>query len=238
MSTASGPRICGLERLRDADVERAALAERARLSRELHDGLAQDLWFAKLKVGRLASLAGLGPEARVLCGELAGAIDSGLAEARQAVMALRVVGDPETSFGELVERYVDDFADRFGLRAEFEARVVVPRLETRVEAELLRIVQEALSNVHRHADATVVEVAIDRDAAGLVLSIRDNGRGFDPRAIGDGGFGLASMRERATLVSGHLEIRSRERDGTTVSVRVPLIGSAREGVSGLEPVSP
>jgi len=221
----------GLVRLRDAELDRAAIEERARLSRELHDGLAQDLWLAKLKLGRLAALPGLEPEGRLLCEELDRAIDSGLAEARGAVMALRVPGEPGASFGELMGRYVDDFADRFGLRAEFACADEVPRLGTRVEAELLRIAQEALSNVRRHADATVVWVRVAVDDGRVVLTVRDNGQGFDARATGDAGFGLTSMRERATLIGGRISISSRPRDGTLVSIdlAVPDCGAARSG---------
>ena len=223
----------GLARLKDVEVERAAIEERARLSRELHDGLAQDLWYAKLKLGRLASLSDLGVEARVLCGELDDAIDSGLAEARQAVMALRVVGEPETSFCELMGHYVDDFGDRFGLRTEFECDQDVPRLATRVEAELLRIAQEALSNVRRHADATVVWVRVSADDGQVVLAVRDNGRGFDPAALGEGGFGITSMKERASIIGGRLAVSSRPLDGTRVTVELPV--SAVPAMSGGPP---
>jgi signal transduction histidine kinase len=210
----------GLERLRDAEVGRAAVEERARLSRELHDGLAQDLWFAKLKVGRLAALPGLDAEARAICGELDEAIDVGLTEARQAVMALRAVDDADASFCELMGRYVDDYGDRFGIRTEFTCADDVPRLETRVEAELLRIAQEALSNVRRHADATVVRVDVSAADGGVRLSVRDNGRGFDPAKIDGRGFGLTSMAERAALVGGRFTIDARPRDGTRVTVEV------------------
>jgi signal transduction histidine kinase len=210
----------GLERLRDAEVGRAAVEERARLSRELHDGLAQDLWFAKLKVGRLAGLPGLDAEARAICGELDEAIDTSLTEARQAFMALRVVGDVDASFCELMGRYVDDYGDRFGIRTEFTCADGVPRLDTRVEAELLRIAQEALSNVRRHADATVVRVDVGSADGGVRLSVRDNGRGFDPAKITGRGFGLTSMAERAALVGGRFTIESRPRDGTRVTVEV------------------
>jgi signal transduction histidine kinase len=212
----------GLVRLREAEIDRAAMEERSRLSRELHDGLAQDLWLAKLKLGRLGALPDLGAEARLLCDELDRAVDSGLAEARQAVMALRMADEPGASFGELVGRYVDDFADRFGLRAEFACDDEVPRLGPHVEAELLRIAQEALSNVRRHADATVVWVRVGTDRGRVVLTVQDNGHGFDPGAVGEAGFGLTSMRERAMLIGGRICISSRPRDGTLISVDVAV----------------
>jgi signal transduction histidine kinase len=211
----------GLEQLREAEVERAAMEERARLSRELHDGLAQDLWFAKLKVGRLAALPDLEPEARQLCAELDSAIDSGLVEARQAVMALRSGSGSDASFTELMTRFVDDFADRYGIPVEL-ACDDVPRLDAHVEAELLRIAQEALSNVRRHADATVVWVRVSVEEGRVVISVRDNGKGFDPGAVGSSGFGLTSMAERAARVGGRLKIASRASDGTVVSVDVAL----------------
>ncbi len=230
----------GLERLREAEVGRAAIEERARLSRELHDGLAQDLWFAKLKVGRLAALPDLDPEARSLCSELDEAIDAGLTEARQAVMALRAEDHAADSFSELMARYVDDYGDRFGIRTEFVCARDVPRLDTRVEAELLRIAQEALSNILRHADATVVRVEVARAHGLVVLTVRDNGRGFDPSAVDGRGFGLTSMSERAALIGGRFTIDSRPLDGARVTIEIPAPpeapgGSARGSAAGTTP---
>ncbi len=221
-----------LERLQDAEVHRSALEERARLARELHDGLSQDLWLAKLKVGRLSSLPMLDEEATSLVDDIGGAIDAGLADARQAVIALRWEGDGETTFDEQLASYVDDFADRTGLRADFVGDPSLPRLNPRAEAELLRIAQEALNNVRRHADATVVRVNTAIDAGWLRLGVVDNGRGFDPALAGDNAFGLLSMRERASLIGGRLTIESRLHDGTRVWVDVPL-----SGVAALAPVS-
>ena len=216
-----------LGQLRDVEVERAALGERARLSRELHDGLAQDLWLAKLKAGRLASLSDLGPEAVQLCAEVVSAIDSGLAEARQAVLALRMVADAEHSFRDLLAQYVDDFEDRFGLRAEFDCAAELPRLAVRTEAELLRIVQEALSNVAHHADATMVKIGAIVEDGQLALSIRDNGKGFDLGLVELDHFGLGTMRERAGLAGGEVVIESRPQDGTLVRVTVPIASERR-----------
>jgi signal transduction histidine kinase len=211
-----------LGRLKDVEVHRAALEERTRLSRELHDGLAQDLWLAKLKIGRLSAMQDLGGEARKVCDELAGAIDAGLADARQAVMALRLGSEPALSLRELMAHYVDDFGDRFGLRVEFECEGELPRLTPRAEAELLRIAQEALNNVVRHADATFVRVRVATVDSHLELLIGDNGIGFEPFEVTDGRFGLASMRERALIIGGELVIDSRPQDGTRIRVSVPL----------------
>ena len=210
-----------LARLRVVELERAGLEERARLARELHDGLAQDLWLAKLKTRRLAGMADLGAVGRALAGEVGDAIDAGLTEAQQAVAALRLSGEAGT-LCEVMARSVDEFADRFGVRAELECQPDLPRLPPRAQAEALRIAQEALNNIRRHADATVVRVKVSVTEGRLVLVVGDNGRGFDPVSVGPSAFGLASMRERAALIGGELRIDSQPRGGTRVSLLVPF----------------
>ena len=221
-----------MARSRDADAEHAALEERTRLSRELHDGLAQDLWVAKLKTRRLTSQADLGIEARALAGELSEAIDAGLADAQQAVAAMRLPGEPAGTFADLLSRYVDEFADRFGLRAEFTCEQALPPLPARAQAEALRIAREALTNAWRHADATLVRVRASLEDGRLVVVVGDNGKGFDPATVGRSAFGLASMRERAALIGGELRIDSRPRDGTRVSLVVPLTAAPVPVVAG------
>ena len=209
-----------LKRLREVDAANATLAERTRLAREIHDGLAQDLWYAKLKQGRLTQNERLDAEAKTTAGEVLNAIDSALAEARQAVMAMRVDLAAASSLEEVLRSYVEDFADRFGVRAEFEAEGTLQRLPPRTEAEVLRIVQEALNNVRRHADATVVRVRTERTGPISRVSVTDNGRGFDPSTVPPESYGLRGMRERAELVGATLDIRSRPQDGTRITVEV------------------
>ena len=211
-----------LARLGAVEAEHAALAERARLSRELHDGLAQELWLAKLKSGRLAALPDLAPAATALVAELGTAIDAGLADAQQAVAALRDSSETTGTLREVMSRSVDEFADRCGMRVEFECPSRLPSLPTRAQAEALRIVQEALNNVRRHADATVVRLRAGVEDGRLIVTVGDNGRGFDPDAVGRGAYGLTSMRERAGLIGAELRIESRPSDGTRVSLLVPL----------------
>lgn len=211
-----------LERLRRAEMDRAALEERARMSRELHDGLAQDLWLAKLKVSRLSAIGKLEHEAAVLASELAAAIDGALGEARHVVSALRLGTDSTSSFRQVLARKVDDFQDRWGVRAELVCPIEPPGFPVRTEAELLRIVREALANVAKHADATVVAVSLAVEESQLVVRIRDNGRGFEPDAVRGQHFGLAMMRERAAALGADLIITSRPLDGSEVIVKVPL----------------
>lgn len=225
----AGTALAGLQRANDdlarlyaVDLERAALEERARLSRELHDGLAQDLWLAKLATGRLAALPDLGLEANALTGELGDAIDAGLAEARQAVTALRQSSGAAGALGDLISGAIDDFADRFGIRVEFECQSGLPGLSPRAQAETLRIAQEALTNVRRHADATMVRVRVGAEGGRLMMVVGDNGCGFEPDATGRQGFGLGSMRERAALIGGDLRVDSRPRDGTRITLVVPF----------------
>ena len=209
-----------LSRLREVDAANATLAERTRLAREIHDGLAQDLWYAKLKQGRLTQNESLDSEAKTTAGEVLNAIDSALAEARQAVMAMRVDPSAASSLEEVLRSYVEDFSDRFGVRAEFEAEGTLQRLSPRTEAEVLRIVQEALNNVRRHADATVIRVRTERIGPISRITVTDNGRGFDPLVVPPGSYGLRGMRERADLVGATLDIWSRPQDGTRITVEV------------------
>jgi signal transduction histidine kinase len=218
-----------LARLRDAEVERAALEERARLSRELHDGLAQDLWLAKLKIGRLAASVALSPEDRTLAEEATKAVDVGLTEARQGVMALRDAADPSQSFAMLLQRYVEDFVDRFGVSIEFECAGDVPELSSRTKADVLRIVQEALSNATHHSNAESFRVKVSADSGELCIAVEDDGRGFDPEATAHGHVGLKVMQERAAMIGARLTVESGPQLGTRVVVSVPAAADRRVG---------
>jgi signal transduction histidine kinase len=209
-----------LVRLRDAVASQATADERARLAREIHDGMSQELWLARLKQGRLLQTADLTAEARALAGEVSGAIEAALTEARQAILVLRPTEG--TTFTQVLERFVDDFSDRFGVRAECRCDTVVERLGPRVQAELLRIVQEALGNARKHADATRVSVDAEPMPGGVRLTIADNGRGFAPDPNRPSGYGLRSMRERAVLIGASFTVDSRHQDGTRVVVEVPF----------------
>ncbi len=210
-----------IRRLAEAEFAAVALEERASLAREIHDGLAQDLWYAKLKQSRLLQTAELDDEARRLSDEVAGALDNALAEARTAVAAMRGGGSSGPLL-DLLARLVDDYADRFALRAELTSDGMEPELEPKVQAEVVRIVQEALTNARKHADATVVRVTVESGDE-LRIAVSDNGRGFHPEAV-SGGFGLDSMRQRASLIGATLTISSEPQGGSRVELTMPELG--------------
>jgi signal transduction histidine kinase len=198
----------------------SGVAERARLAREIHDGLAQDLWLAKLTASKLARHLISDPEGLALCEEVLRSIDSGLAEARTAVLAMRPDTESALTLSELVERQAEEFSDRFGIRVDCHVENGQP-IPSRVSIEILRVLQEALNNVRKHAHARRIVVRLEHRRVSLVLSVRDDGVGFDRAAVGRG-YGRQSMHERAQSIGARLHIASTRGRGTTVSLHVPL----------------
>lgn len=212
-----------LDRLRLSEAERATLEERTRLARELHDGLAQDLWFAKLKHERL--VPHVPEEHRALATEVTQAIDNAIAEAKQAVMTMRAAEERERSLEEQLSRTVDDFATRSGVRVDLSVADLPAALQPRTQVEVLRVLQEALTNVRKHADATVVRVNAEVADGAFRLSIVDNGRGFRPDETRGDGLGVQGMEERARLMGGDLRVMSEPAGGTAIQLMVPINGN-------------
>jgi len=210
----------GLERLSQTETERATLEERTRLARELHDGLAQDLWFAKLKHERLVPL--VPADARPLADEVTVALDAAISEAKQAGVTMRTGVDRDRPLYELLSETLEEFGARSGLRADFSGADLPNSLSPRKQAEVLRIVQEALTNVRKHADATVVRLSAEVSDGRLMLGITDNGRGFRPDESSGDGLGLQGMKERARLMGGELHVQSEPSGGTTIHLALPI----------------
>jgi signal transduction histidine kinase len=206
--------------LREADARRVTLEERARLAREIHDGLVQDLWLARLTHGRLANIADLPAEAREVADRVDGMLENALAEARQAIVAMQPQVD--STFGSLLLRFVEDYGDRFGLEVECTVEGEPVRLSGHEQAEVLRICREALNNARKHADASMVRVNLNSGDGTVELRVTDNGRGFDTARRKRNGFGLQSMRERAEALGADLRLESAEMDGTRVTLVLPV----------------
>jgi signal transduction histidine kinase len=214
-------------RLHARVLDGAVVDERVRLARELHDGLAQVLGYVNAKTLTLATLLGSGKVAAAR-EEVEAMREVTLREyedVREAILGLQVRGTGGVRLGSALERYLADFSRMTGLTAHLDADAGAESvaLPPAAEIQLVRIVQEALSNVRKHADATTASVRLTSVGGALKVVIEDDGRGFDPaRANGDGWprFGMQTMRERATALGGSFAISSRPGGGTRVSVEV------------------
>ena len=121
-----------------------------------------------------------------------------------------------------LERLTESFAEQSGIRVDFHSALGEARLPSELETALYRVVQEALTNIVKHADAKSISVSVVRRVTGVAAVIEDDGAGFDPRAVREDGIGIVGMRERLALLGGRLEIESRKGAGATVVAEVPL----------------
>jgi signal transduction histidine kinase len=211
--------------LASAEADRTAIAESARLARELHDGIAQDLWTAKLELDRLGTeLDGTGGTVGEQFARTRDAVEAARAEAQAAVLALRAGFDAGLSVQEELPRRLDAFTARTGYLVDLELDADV-RVTGTEATEVLRVLDEALHNVEKHADATRIRVRLAREGPDVLLVVGDNGGGFvvtEPVR----GHGILGMRERAALLGGTLVVESAPGDGTRVTLRFPAGATA------------
>ncbi|MFF1697062.1 sensor histidine kinase [Streptomyces sp. NPDC058257] len=200
--------------------------ERRRLAAEIHDTIAQGLTGI---IAQLQVVANAGDEelAREHLGRAADLARHSLGEARRSVHNLSPTALEHDALPEALKKTVMEWAERTGVRAGFTVTGPAEPLHEEIEATLLRIVQEALSNATRHADATRLGVTLSYMEGEVALDVRDDGRGFDPLALvqrsGSGGFGLDGMRARAERIAGSFTVESEPGNGTALSARVPLV---------------
>jgi signal transduction histidine kinase len=209
---AYGVLLVGVWRaIADAEFGRAVADERARVAREIHDGLAQYLFAITTQVSMLES----GGSLEQVLPRLKRASVAAQQEARFAVLALSSAGG-SARFDSALRRYVDVLTADGELDVELDVDRGV-RLAPDEQIEVFRIVQEGLGNARRHAGARHVEVAISQRAGRRVVSVRDDGIGFD-EATATSGQGLENMRQRAEAIEGRLSLRSAPGRGTAIEV--------------------
>ncbi|MBX3027311.1 PAS domain-containing protein [bacterium] len=216
-----------------AQLLRSQDEERRRIARELHDTTAQNLAALLLKLKRLgtpiAALGGDAPDILADCWALAEQCSN---ELRTVTYLLHPPLLDELGLAGAVREYVDGFARRSGLRADLEIASDLGRSSRASELTLFRVLQEALSNAHRHSGSPTVSIRLLRTAAEVRLEVRDAGRGLGapsdapPAAQGRVGVGIAGMRERLRHLGGRLEIASSER-GTRITAVLPSAGDER-----------
>jgi signal transduction histidine kinase len=201
---------------------------RTQMARDLHDGPVQQVAVAELNVQYVRRVAERAPEqlSRALDG-LGDQLKRATEDLRTVLYELRPLGIAEEGLVVVLHKYIARFYDSNQLLIHLDAATNLRRLSTEAESAVFIIIQEALSNVRKHAAASDVWIRLRDDGAALLVEIRDNGRGFDVRRtqgnyIQRGSFGLLNMRERAQLIGGSWEISSQLGQGTTILIRVPF----------------
>ena len=206
----------------------ATLEERERIAREMHDGLAQVLGYinTQILVVRKLVLDDSTKGAVEKLGEMQQSVQELYAEVREGILGLRSSRGERGGLVEGLEEYLDRYRSMAGFDVDLSVQAPADqlRLPSASETQLVRIIQEALSNIRKHANASKAVISINRTPDGLKVEVSDNGSGFDPGARSSTGwprFGLQTMRERAEAVGGHLTIESAAGKGTKVVVKLP-----------------
>ena len=200
-----------------------------RIASDLHDSTCQHLVAASLTVMRIRTALQNPADAERLCNDLDGSIDQALKEIRAFAYLLHPQDLTEDGLKATVEHYVRGFAARTSLKVTTEITPEVDRLPYNKQRSLFRVIQEALTNVFRHAKATEVGVAIKATGKEFRLRVRDNGRGMPAGHARHGGnapppgVGIPAMRVRLTQLGGTLAIRSAvaRHSGTTLCAVIP-----------------
>jgi len=196
--------------------------ERRRLARELHDETGQALTSILLGLKSLEDAVG-SEEARGSVAGLRELVVATLQDVRRLAVELRPKVLDDFGLVPALERLTESFAEQTEIAVRFETALGSERLPADVETALYRIVQEALTNVVKHAHAGAVSIVLARKPDTVALVIEDDGLGFDPTSTREGGFGLEGMRERVGLLDGKLQIESRADAGTTIVAEVRLL---------------
>lgn len=203
--------------------------ERSRIAREIHDGVAQSLAFATLKLDLAERLRTRDPDrSDQELQEARAAIRESIREIRRSIFALRPVDLEQHGYLETVRRYSVDFAQQNDLYVDVHAPQGMPAFDVRSEAVLFRIFQEALHNVAKHARAKRLTVHTGiNDAGEAFVTVEDDGQGFDVASTGErvttaGGLGLKQMRERVEQRNGRFAIDSEPGAGTRVRAAIPV----------------
>jgi signal transduction histidine kinase len=161
-------------------------------------------------------------EAREAVSELRELVVQTLQDVRRLAVELRPSALDDFGLVPAIERLADTFRERSGMEVDVEVQIGDERLPGPVETTLYRIVQEALTNIAKHAGARHVSIILARKNGAIAALVEDDGAGFDASAEADGGLGLVGMRERVRLVGGVLRIESTPGSGTTLLAEVPV----------------
>jgi len=207
------------------EITEAQERERARIALLIHDGPAQTLYAALRNLQAARVLSESAPEVEGVFDELERTIRGAIHETRAVMVDLRPIALDEIGLYAALQQYGQQFQERTGIQCQVKRRGALKRMSSMLESSYYRIAQEALTNVWKHADARSTEVLLEVRGSSSSLEVQDDGKGIDPDALGGTGrdqMGLSSLRDRAELVGGVLEVQALPRGGTVVRVTAPL----------------
>jgi signal transduction histidine kinase len=195
--------------------------ERARIAREIHDEFGQQLSGIKMSLSALKRNSGKQAD-------MAPIIDVIVDEVNQSIQSLRKISNElrpalldKLGLFSAIEWLISEFKRKTGIDGYFDADLLQPAIDKDTEINVFRICQEALTNISKHADATLVSIGIAKESDGLKITIADNGKGISAGVLLDPlSSGLLNMRERANLISADIEIMSEPNKGTTITLFV------------------
>lgn len=216
-----------LERKYLSQIIEAQENERRRISRELHDEIGQALTAIKFNLDMIdKELPQTFPAVRGRLGDAKSLSNQTIIAMRQLSMDLRPTMLDELGLIPTLRWYVQNFSKRLGIDSQFRAIMFEEKLPLQIETAFYRIVQEALNNISKHAEANQVEISLEQRDSTIYVSIIDNGRGFDLDRVlhpesPERGFGIIGMEERISLLGGKIDIESRPGFGTRIYIEVP-----------------
>ena len=200
--------------------------ERRKVAREIHDGPAQSIANLVFRVELIENLLDKDiNKAKAELTELKSLVRSSIQDIRKIIYDLRPMSLDDLGLIPTLASYIDKFVKETGIEINFTIIGNQKRLSNTYEVTIFRIVQEALNNIFKHARARSGKVRLEYGLDNINLLIIDDGIGFDPVEINGEKYGLASMKERCTLLGGRINIESRPKRGTIIKIILPLKGS-------------
>jgi two-component system nitrate/nitrite sensor histidine kinase NarX len=224
-------------RLYEQAEQAAALAERERIVAEIHDGLAQTLSFLRLRLDMVEGLIqdedlSEVPEHLALMQRI---VEQTSHEVRRMMTGLQTSAHARLTLEEQVRQIAERFVEEQGMEIQLRVEGKQPIREPQeVHEQVIRVVQEALTNVHKHARSSRATITLERDGGQAIVRVQDDGPGFDVNspASGQHHFGLKVMKIRAERIGGELSVESAPGQGTTITLRWPTLRQPFDGAQG------
>jgi signal transduction histidine kinase len=205
-----------------AHLLRAQEEERKRISRELHDATGQQLMVIRLYLGMLDGSAADIAELRKKIAETVAVVDQTIEGIRRIIAKLSPLVLEELGLIAAIRKEAKDFTKRTGVRTRVAVSDAVGRLSNQTETAVYRVIQEALHNVAKHANARNVTLQMNREGDAISLVIQDDGVGIAHGPVAGRNFGLAGMKERVSMLGGTAKVASARNKGTRIEVKVPV----------------